>query len=81
MTGKRLTSSPSYEELKAYLKEGREKGRQHFFLALHAELPLRERLELFEEYRRGRREELDRILHGEIDGEQKPPQQHEKQQP
>ena len=70
-----------YEELKAYLKEGREKGRQHFFLALHTELPLREQLQLFEEYRRGRREELDRILHGEIDGEQKPPQQHEKQQP
>ena len=69
-----------YEELKAYLKEGREKGRQHFFLALHTELPLREQLQRFEEYRRGRREKLDRILHGEIDGEQKPPQQ-ETQQP
>ena len=69
-----------YEELKAYLKEGREKGRQHFFLALHTELPLREQLHRFEEYRRGRREKLDRILHGEIDGEQKPPQQ-ETQQP
>mgnify|MGYP001529741216 FL=1 len=54
-----------YEELKAYMKEGREKGRQHFFLALHTEIPLREKLQQYYDYRRARREELDRILHGE----------------
>lgn len=57
-----------YEELKAYLKEGREKGKQHFFLALHTDLPMREQLQRYYEYRKARREELDRILHGENDG-------------
>ena len=57
-----------YEELKAYLKEGREKGRQHFFLALHTDLPMREQLQQYYEYRKARREELDRILHRENDG-------------
>lgn len=54
-----------YEELKAYFKAGRENGRQHFFLALHTEIPLREKLQQHYDYRRARREELDRILHGE----------------
>ena len=54
-----------YEELKAYFKAGRENGRQHFFLALHTEIPLREKLQQYYDYRRARREELDRILHGE----------------
>ena len=54
-----------YEELKAYFKTGRENGRQHFFLALHTEIPLREKLQQYYDYRRARREELDRILHGE----------------
>lgn len=63
-----------YEELKAYFKAGRENGRQHFFLALHTEIPLREKLQQYYDYRRARREELDRILHGE-DGTSAPPKQ------
>ena len=51
-----------YEELKAYFKAGRENGRQHFFLALHTEIPLREKLQQYYDYRRARREELARIL-------------------
>ena len=59
-----------YEELKAYFKEGRARGRQHFFLSLHTEVPLREKLQQYYEYRRSRREELERILHddGSTDG-------------
>lgn len=59
-----------YEELKAYFKEGRARGRQHFFLSLHTEVPLREKLQQYYEYRRSRREELERILHddGRADG-------------
>ena len=59
-----------YEELKAYFNEGRARGRQHFVLSLHTEVPLREKLQQYYEYRRSRREELERILHddGSTDG-------------
>ena len=49
-----------YEHLKLYLKGLRTKGKAHFFLALHTEQPLGNRLRQYYERMKERQEEFER---------------------
>lgn len=52
-----------YESVKAYFKSLRESKKAHFFLSLHTEQPLSERLRQYYALLREREEELEHILH------------------